>query len=138
MAEYKALLSTDTGCTLLEKIVVKRSVLALLLINALAGLANAASDADLPAPPPATPQPSNPRACESVHDFVSSDCSLTWHGITIYGAYDVGVGWAGSGTRTSHVSCRTQREQETITRAQTVKTQKPSASSSLPPKWRKR
>src|ERR1700722_13941580 len=97
MAEHNALLSTDAGRTLLEKMFMKRSVLALLLIDALAGVANAASDAGLPAPPPATPQPSNPRACESVHDFVSSDCSLTWHGITVYGAYDVGVGWVSHG-----------------------------------------
>jgi predicted porin len=27
-----------------------------------------------------------------LHEFVATDCSLTWNGITLYGAYDVGVG----------------------------------------------
>jgi predicted porin len=36
-------------------------------------------------------------ACASGHEFVSTDCALTWHGITLYGAYDVGVGWVSHG-----------------------------------------
>jgi predicted porin len=35
--------------------------------------------------------------CTSVQDFFTSDCPLTWHGITLYGAYDVGVGWVSHG-----------------------------------------
>jgi predicted porin len=45
--------------------------------------------------PPASP--SNPEACRSLHEFAVSDCPLTWHGITFYGAYDVGVGWVSHG-----------------------------------------
>ncbi len=36
-------------------------------------------------------------ACTSGHEFATTDCTLTWHGITLYGAYDVGVGWVSHG-----------------------------------------
>jgi predicted porin len=42
-------------------------------------------------------QRSTPDACASGHEFATSDCALTWHGITLYGAYDVGVGWVSHG-----------------------------------------
>jgi predicted porin len=35
--------------------------------------------------------------CTSGHEFLTSDCTLTFHGITLYGAYDVGVGWVSHG-----------------------------------------
>ncbi len=38
-----------------------------------------------------------PDACASGHEFATTDCALTWHGITVYGAYDVGVGWVSHG-----------------------------------------
>jgi predicted porin len=41
--------------------------------------------------------PSVPDACASGHEFATTDCALTWHGITLYGAYDVGVGWVSHG-----------------------------------------
>src|SRR5579859_2911288 len=37
------------------------------------------------------------QVCSSFREFVNSDCPLTWHGITIYGTYDVGVGWVSHG-----------------------------------------
>jgi predicted porin len=40
---------------------------------------------------------STPDPCASGHDFATTDCTLTWHGITLYGAYDVGVGWVSHG-----------------------------------------
>src|ERR1700722_17916540 len=40
---------------------------------------------------------SAPDACASGHEFATTDCTLTWHGITLYGAYDVGVGWVSHG-----------------------------------------
>jgi predicted porin len=40
-------------------------------------------------------KPADP--CTSVHDFATTDCTLTWHGITVYGAYDAGVGWVSHG-----------------------------------------
>ena len=42
-------------------------------------------------------QPSTPDACTSGHEFATTDCALSWHGITLYGAYDVGVGWVSHG-----------------------------------------
>jgi predicted porin len=40
---------------------------------------------------------SSPDPCSSGHEFATTDCTLTWHGITLYGAYDVGVGWVSHG-----------------------------------------
>src|SRR6202161_36437 len=38
-----------------------------------------------------------PDVCASGHEFATTDCTLTWHGITVYGAYDIGVGWVSHG-----------------------------------------
>jgi predicted porin len=35
--------------------------------------------------------------CTSAHEFATTDCTLTWYGITLYGAYDVGIGWVSHG-----------------------------------------
>jgi predicted porin len=35
--------------------------------------------------------------CSSFQEFVHTDCPLSWHGITLYGTYDVGVGWVSHG-----------------------------------------
>ena len=48
-------------------------------------------------PPPAPAAPAASEACGSFQDFVTTSCPLTWHGITIYGTYDVGVGWVSHG-----------------------------------------
>ena len=42
-------------------------------------------------------QRSTADACASGKEFATTDCTLTWHGITIYGAFDVGVGWVSHG-----------------------------------------
>src|SRR5208282_1759954 len=42
-------------------------------------------------------QRSAPDPCASGHEFATTDCTLTWHGITLYGAYDVGIGWVSHG-----------------------------------------
>ncbi len=42
-------------------------------------------------------QRSTPDACASGHEFLTTDCTLTWHGITLYGAFDVGLGWVSHG-----------------------------------------
>jgi predicted porin len=44
-----------------------------------------------------TMQRKTPDACASGREFATTDCTLTWHGITLYGAYDVGVGWVSHG-----------------------------------------
>jgi predicted porin len=52
---------------------------------------------DLPGPGPAPAASTTPEACASFEQFVATACPLTWHGITLYGAYDVGVGWVSHG-----------------------------------------
>jgi predicted porin len=42
-------------------------------------------------------QRSSPDPCASGYEFATTDCTLTWHGITLYGAYDIGVGWVSHG-----------------------------------------
>ena len=42
-------------------------------------------------------QQATPDACTSGHEFATTDCSLTWHGITVYGAYDIGLGYVTHG-----------------------------------------
>jgi predicted porin len=42
-------------------------------------------------------QRNTPDPCTSGHEFATTDCTLTWHGITLYGAYDIGVGWVSHG-----------------------------------------
>ena len=59
-------------------------------MSAIAGVAHAATE-------PAPAAPPTPAACASVQEFRATDCSLTWNGITLYGVYDVGVGWVSHG-----------------------------------------
>jgi predicted porin len=49
------------------------------------------------APKRAPADPPTPDPCTSGHEILTTDCALTWHGITLYGAYDVGVGWVSHG-----------------------------------------
>ncbi len=72
----------------------KKLVPALVVMSAIAGVARAA---DLPTAEPAPAAPPSPAACASVKEFVATDCALTWNGITLYGVYDVGVGWVSHG-----------------------------------------
>ena len=60
-------------------------------------LNHAARAADPPTPETAPGARPSPAACESFKEFVATDCPLTWHGITLYGTYDVGVGWVSHG-----------------------------------------
>jgi predicted porin len=41
--------------------------------------------------------PHTPDPCTSGHEAATTDCTLTWHGITVYGTYDVGIGWVSHG-----------------------------------------
>jgi predicted porin len=49
----------------------------------------------VPEPPPAVPP--GPAGCASSQEFFATDCPLSWHGITLYGVYDVGAGWVSHG-----------------------------------------
>jgi predicted porin len=48
-------------------------------------------------PAGANTQPKTPDPCANGHELATTDCALTWHGITLYGAYDAGVGWVSHG-----------------------------------------
>jgi len=48
-------------------------------------------------PADAKAQPKAPAPCTSGHEFATTDCALTWHGITLYGSYDIGAGWVSHG-----------------------------------------
>src|ERR1700728_955658 len=69
---------------------VKNSVLALGVMSALAGAAHAAEEGRAQTPP-------GPAPCTSLQEFLGTDCTLTWYGITLYGAYDIGLGWVSHG-----------------------------------------
>jgi predicted porin len=76
-----------------------------LIVSAVAGRAQQAdvkrADVQDAGTPQARPQPAGvpkpPNPCERGHEIANSDCTLTWHGITLYGAYDIGVGWVSHG-----------------------------------------
>ena len=38
-----------------------------------------------------------PKPCTDASSFISTDCQLTWKGITVYGAIDAGFGWQSHG-----------------------------------------
>jgi len=80
-----------------EKTTVKKSGLALVVLSAIAGVARAESATDVPTAELAPAAPPTSEACASFQEFVATACPLTWHGITVYGAYDVGVGWVSHG-----------------------------------------
>ena len=78
----------------------KRILLACTAVAAVATSARAADAPlpDTPLPYPTKAAPSTNTACTSFEDFRDTDCSLTWHGITLYGTYDIGAGWVSHGT----------------------------------------
>ena len=39
----------------------------------------------------------SPDPCLSFHQFATTDCALSWHGVTLYGAYDIGLGYVTHG-----------------------------------------
>src|SRR5580704_12912060 len=70
---------------------------ALAALASVCALNHAAQGADGPSPQPAAaPSPSD-AGCKTFEQFFASDCPLTWHGITLFGAYDIGVGWVSHG-----------------------------------------
>jgi predicted porin len=78
-----------------------RSAVAVLAATFVVNTAARAAEQYVPTPEP-TPAAAPGEApsetpCASFHDFAASACPLTWHGITLYGAYDVGVGWVSHG-----------------------------------------
>src|SRR5580704_10313210 len=69
----------------------------LLTCTAMVAVTVSARAADLPAAQPAAPAPPTLAACSSLQEMLVNDCPLTWNGITLYGAIDVGLGWVSHG-----------------------------------------
>jgi predicted porin len=57
------------------------------------GAAGAANGADLPTSKPAPPAPPVLASCASVQDFFTTNCPLTYYGVTLYGAIDMGLAY---------------------------------------------
>jgi predicted porin len=72
---------------------------AIILGMAYAAYGSDASAADMAtkAPPPAATPAASSASCGTLWDFIATSCPLTWSGITIYGAVDVGGGWQSHG-----------------------------------------
>jgi predicted porin len=49
------------------------------------------------APPSLTDLTAAPRPCTDPSDFFTTNCQLTWQGITVFGIVDTGVGWQSHG-----------------------------------------
>jgi predicted porin len=49
------------------------------------------------APPALTDSAAAPRPCTDPSDFITTNCQLTWRGITVFGIIDMGVGWQSHG-----------------------------------------
>jgi hypothetical protein len=47
-------------------------------------------------PAKASTSPSKPLPCTNPRDFFTTDCQLSWYGITIFGTIDAGFGWQSS------------------------------------------
>jgi len=62
----------------------------------LAGLSGGAA-ADLPTAKPPAAAPLGPTSCTDPIQFVTTDCALSWYGVTLYGTVDMGVGWESHG-----------------------------------------
>jgi predicted porin len=70
---------------------------ALVLFASIIVLNHVAFAQQLTTPTQAPTEPPASEACTSLKDFAATGCPLTWYGITLYGAYDVGVGWVSHG-----------------------------------------
>ena len=65
----------------------------------LLGVAGLAQAADLPTAKPApAPPPPTLASCGNPLEFITTNCPLTYYGITLYGTVDMGVAWQSHGT----------------------------------------
>src|SRR6201993_1181471 len=58
-------------------------------------------------PSPADDSTEAPRLCTGPWDFITTNCQLTWHGITLYGIVDAGFGWQSHGAPFDPISAVT-------------------------------
>jgi predicted porin len=79
----------------------KRWIVASVAVAMIAASISAHADTSNATDAPAPPAPEPPAACTSTQEFFATDCPLSWRGITLYGAYDLGVGWVSHGMPTN-------------------------------------
>jgi len=53
--------------------------------------------ADVTLPPGTMTSTAAPTPCTDPADFITTNCQLTWHGITLFGTVDMGFGWQSHG-----------------------------------------
>jgi predicted porin len=53
--------------------------------------------ADVTLPPGTMTSTAVPAPCTDPEDFITTNCQLSWHGITIFGTVDMGFGWQSHG-----------------------------------------
>ena len=72
---------------------------------ALFGATNARAADTMPAKAaPSATSPATPQACTDPADFFTTNCQLSWYGITVFGIVDMGVGWQSHGTPFNQLS----------------------------------
>ena len=67
----------------------------------------AADDMPTKASSATTPSTGAPRPCADPADFITTNCQLTWHGITLFGVVDMGFGWQSHGAPFDSISAVT-------------------------------
>jgi len=71
---------------------VKWGALAALASACVLGQVARAQNVPIPADAPAATE-----ACSSGKEFLTTSCPLSWYGVTLFGTYDIGVGWVSHG-----------------------------------------
>src|ERR1700676_1936045 len=92
---------------LMEKLTICAAFLLAAVGGSYAADAWAADDMPTKAPSATTPSTAAPPPCADPADFITTNCQLTWHGITLFGAVDMGFGWQSHGAPFDPISAVT-------------------------------
>src|SRR6266481_7872764 len=103
-------LSRGPGCW--ELLMAKLGTCAAFLLTVVGASSTADAWASDDMPTKAPPAPTDlaaapPRTCADPADFITTNCQLTWHGITLFGAVDMGFGWQSHGAPFDSISAVT-------------------------------
>src|SRR6201998_4707585 len=91
----------------MPKLVICAAFLLAAVCGSSAADAWAADDMPTKPPPAATLSTAAPQPCADPADFITTNCQLTWHGITLFGAVDMGFGWQSHGAPFDPISAVT-------------------------------
>jgi predicted porin len=95
------------GSFLMARLTICAAFLLAALGGSYAADAWAADDMPTKAPSATTPSTAAPQPCADPADFITTNCQLTWHGITIFGVADMGFGWQSHGAPFDPISAVT-------------------------------